>query len=80
MVSGAIATFTTPSSGVYGQVILIGGIFFTVGTPCCALWLFGGVAMKRLLKDPSHQKSFNVSMALLLIASIVPVLWDLLSP
>ena len=38
-----------------------------------ATWTGFGVALRRLLRDPLHARIFNVSMALLLVASIVPM-------
>jgi threonine/homoserine/homoserine lactone efflux protein len=38
-----------------------------------ATWTGFGVALRRLLRDPVHARIFNVSMALLLVASIVPM-------
>ena len=80
MISGAIATFTSPASSIYSQVLLIAGIFFAVGTPSCLLWLLGGVSLGRVLKNPRHLKMFNVTMALLLVASVYPVASELLFP
>jgi threonine/homoserine/homoserine lactone efflux protein len=78
MISGAVATFTSQSSSIYGQVLLIAGIFITVGTPSCLLWLLGGVGLKRILTSPKQVRVFNVTMALLLVASMVPVVHQLL--
>jgi threonine/homoserine/homoserine lactone efflux protein len=37
------------------------------------LWTGFGVALRRLLRDPGRARVFNISMALLLVASIVPM-------
>jgi threonine/homoserine/homoserine lactone efflux protein len=37
------------------------------------LWTGFGVALRRLLRDPRRARAFNISMALLLVASIVPM-------
>ena len=78
MISGAIATFTSSSSSIYAQVLLVATVFITVGTPSCLLWLFGGVGLRRLLNKPQRLKAFNVMMALLLVASLYPVIQELL--
>jgi threonine/homoserine/homoserine lactone efflux protein len=80
MISGAIATFTSSSSSIYSQVLLVAVVFITVGTPSCLLWLMGGVGLRRLLKKPKHLKAFNLVMALLLVSSISPVIYELLFP
>jgi threonine/homoserine/homoserine lactone efflux protein len=43
----------------------------TVGS--VATWTGFGVALRRLLRNPVYARVFNVSMALLLLASIVPM-------
>ena len=79
MISGAIATFTSASSSsIYLQVLVVATVFITVGTPSCLLWLFGGVGLRRLLNKPQRLKAFNVMMALLLVASLYPVIQELL--
>lgn len=79
MISGAIATFTSSSStSIYLQVLVVATVFITVGTPSCLLWLFGGVGLRRFLNKPQRLKAFNIAMALLLIASLYPVIQELL--
>ncbi|MGY8690592.1 MAG: LysE family translocator, partial [Verrucomicrobiales bacterium] len=41
-------------------------------------WLLGGVGLKRILTSPKQVRVFNVTMALLLVASMVPVVHQLL--
>jgi threonine/homoserine/homoserine lactone efflux protein len=43
----------------------------TVGS--VVTWTGFGVALRRLLQSPRHARVFNISMALLLVASIVPM-------
>lgn len=39
------------------------------------LWSFGGIALKKLLKDERFIKKLNITMAILLIISILPILF-----
>lgn len=49
-------------------------IVYTVATILAvATWTGFGVALRRLLSDPKHARVFNIVMALLLVASIVPM-------
>jgi threonine/homoserine/homoserine lactone efflux protein len=49
-------------------------IVFAVATVLAvAAWTGFGVALRRLLCDPNHARIFNLAMALLLAASIVPM-------
>jgi len=36
-------------------------------------WTAFGVGLRRLLRDPAHARIFNIAMAVLLVASIVPM-------
>lgn len=73
MAVGAIATFTTVQQDLTPQVITIASVFLCVAFPCAIVWLGFGVALKRILKNERQQRIFNISMALLLVASIIPM-------
>ncbi len=77
MVTGAVAAFTSVSQGIYVQVLLITSAFSLAVFPCVAMWMTFGLGLKRLLKAPSHQRIFNISMAVLLVSSIAPVIAEL---
>ncbi|ACJ30056.1 Transporter, LysE family [Shewanella piezotolerans WP3] len=74
MAIGAIATFTTMQQTLTPQVVTIASVFFCVALPSAFIWLGFGVALKRLLKNQKQQKIFNVTMALLLVLSIIPMI------
>ncbi|MCT8987076.1 LysE family translocator [Shewanella phaeophyticola] len=74
MAVGAIATFTTVHQELNSQIITIASVFLCVAFPCAIVWLSFGVALKRILKNERQQRIFNVSMALLLVASIIPMM------
>lgn len=74
MATGAIATYTTETGDLFWQVIIISSVFFMMAIPCVGIWLFFGVALKHYITSARHLKIFNVSMALLLVISIMPVL------
>ncbi|ABE55512.1 Lysine exporter protein (LYSE/YGGA) [Shewanella denitrificans OS217] len=74
MAVGAIATFTVQTADMTPQVLTIATVFLCVAFPCAMVWLTFGVALKRLLKNQRQQKIFNITMALLLVASILPMI------
>ena len=74
MAVGAIATFTVMDKPLTPQVLTIASVFLSVALPCALVWLGFGVALKRVLKHPRQQKAFNITMALLLVASIIPMI------
>lgn len=77
MATGAISAYTSVSSDFFSQVTDIALVFFIIAFPCVGTWLCFGAVLKKYLKSKKHQKIFNLSMALLLIGSAVPVLKEL---
>jgi len=75
---GAVSAFTSLSSNFYKEVMMISIIFFFVAIPNLSIWLFFGIGLKRILKQPFYQKIFNILMALLLVGSISPVVYELI--
>lgn len=73
----AIATYSDPQQMVAG-VLVVAAVFGVVGTPSIAAWAAFGVALRRVLASPRAVRIFNVVMALLLVASLWPVVADLL--
>lgn len=62
------------------QVVIVALVFGVVNVPCATTWVVSGQQLRRLLTNPSRLRGFNILMAVLLVASLVPVLMpDLLS-
>ncbi len=74
---GATVTYTTIGEGYVLQVLTIGIIFLIFGAPCILLWLWGGASLKTLMREPRYVRIFNITMAVLLIGSLLPVFMDL---
>ena len=55
------------------NVAFIGGMFAVLGTVSSLTWLTFGTALKRLVSDPRAVRIFNLVMATLLAASLIPV-------
>jgi threonine/homoserine/homoserine lactone efflux protein len=70
---GAAGAFLGPRPTWY-MVVLLGATFAAVTIPCAGAWLAFGAAMRRFLDTPLRQRVFNVTMATLLLASLVTVL------
>ena len=77
MGSSALAAYTTLDDSFFVQVLIICITFTLITLPCAGLWLVFGAGLQHFLKNPRHLKIFNVVMALLLIASIMPVVWEM---
>ena len=76
MALSAVTTYT-PHQNYYAQVVLVAVVFMLVGTPCCIAWAAFGRGLRRFLDRPAVLRTFNVTMALLLVASLYPMLAEL---
>jgi threonine/homoserine/homoserine lactone efflux protein len=60
--------------GEAGAVVLVALIFALVNLPSVAVWVFMGLRIRRFLGDPRRLALFNGTMAVLLVASLWPIL------
>lgn len=67
-----VAVYMRPGHELYDFVIVL-AVFALSTVLSTATWTGFGVALRRLLRNPRHARIFNVTMALLLIVSIVPI-------
>jgi threonine/homoserine/homoserine lactone efflux protein len=71
-VIGGIALYVRPGhEWIDFPVMLVVMTVATIGA--VSLWTGFGVALRRFLRDPKRARIFNISMALLLVVSIVPM-------
>ena len=73
MAIGAIATYT-PEIGYFFNILIITVLFMLVNGPCIIAWTSFGTLLKRYLENTAFLRIFNVLMALLLVASLYPIL------
>jgi len=78
MGSSALAAYTTLDDNFSVQVTIICITFMIITFPCAGVWLVFGAGLQKFLRDPAHLKLFNIAMALLLVGSILPVVWEML--
>ena len=71
---GAAGEYLSPNQPLVLQLARIFVVFLAVGMPCLMVWALLGSGAGRLLHSPARLRAFNVAMALLLVASLVPVL------
>lgn len=76
MTLGATTSFARPDH-LAGDIALVAFVLAACGLPCIMLWAGGGTVVRRLLTSPGALRSFNIAMALLLVASLVPGLAEL---
>ena len=69
----AISTFL-PSQAQPMQILTLTALFVALNLPCVATWGAFGSAMRRILQDPRRLRVFNITMALALVGSLIPML------
>ena len=72
MALGAISTYATIAVFPLNMIV-IATIFGSLGIAGAATWVGVGTALQPLIKNPKAVRVFNVIMALLLVASLYPI-------
>ena len=72
MALSAIAAYAPDRS--LAAVVVVAVVFGAVNLPSVGVWALLGQAMRRSLHDPVRLRAFNLTMAALLVASLIPVL------
>jgi threonine/homoserine/homoserine lactone efflux protein len=75
MAVGAVSTYAAVAAFPY-NMLLMAGLFGSLGVLSSASWLGFGTGLKRLLTSPRAVRAVNITMALLLVASLWPILAD----
>lgn len=68
----ATSVFVISNESSFLQVIIIAIIYMLSGVISTNSWALGGVFLKRFIRDEKSVKIFNISMALLLVVSVIP--------
>ena len=71
---GAASEFVIPGRPLALEAGRIAGVFAIVAIPCILPWAMLGSGTARILNAPHRLRVFNVTMAVLLVASVVPML------
>jgi threonine/homoserine/homoserine lactone efflux protein len=69
----AMGTYTDPSN-FWPTMVLVAAVFGVVNLPNVAIWAGMGVALRRWLSEPRRLRAFNIVMAVLLVASLWPLI------
>ncbi len=69
----AISVYT-PVQSVSG-ILTTALIFGAINLPACSVWMFIGREISRYLTNNNRLRSFNILMAILLVASLYPILY-----
>lgn len=79
MGTSAIAAYTTVGADLHLQVLALVFVFWLMTFPSAGVWMMGGVWLQRVLTNPVHSRIFNAVMAVLLVASILPIAGELIT-
>lgn len=66
-------TLYSNGGGVW-ELLVISSAFMLVNFPSCSFWVLAGKEMQRWLTSTTRVRMFNITMALLLVASTLPML------
>ncbi len=72
MALSAMAIYVRPAHAV-ADVIAVALVFGFVNVPSVGTWAGFGHLLREWLRDPARVRVFNIAMAVLLVASIVPM-------
>jgi threonine/homoserine/homoserine lactone efflux protein len=70
----AVSAYTVQSSPVV-SLLIVAAVFGAINLPCTSSWALMGVQLRRFLDDPVKLRIFNITAAVLLVASLWPVLF-----
>lgn len=76
MVIGTITAYAAIASYPW-NILLQVAVSLLIGWVSCAAWVLCGTSLQSLVKSPVVVRAFNIVMALLLLASLYPVLVEL---
>jgi len=70
----AISVYAPPDRSVAVGAALVGLVFLCTNLPAITLWAWMGVQVRRWLGSAARLRAFNLTMAVLLVASLYPLL------
>ena len=73
---GAVTTYTTVGGSLLLESAVIAAVFIPVCLASLAIWAGFGTAIAGWLRSAARLRAFNIAMALLLVASLVPLVWE----
>ncbi len=72
----SISIFVSSTQNSSLQVLVVSFIYLLSSLVSTNIWSFGGVFLKKFIKNESSVKRFNILMAILLVASVIPILFE----
>ena len=72
----AISIFVTSKDDSFIQVLIIALIYLLSSIFSTSAWTAGGVVLKKFVKDEKTVRILNIIMAILLVASVLPIILE----
>ncbi len=66
--------YYAPEGGGWIGAASVAALFLCTNLPSVAVWAWGGTQVRRWLSDPMRLRTFNWTMAALLVLSLIPIL------
>jgi threonine/homoserine/homoserine lactone efflux protein len=73
MILGAISVYGPAGYGPLETALYLSLVMLVAGTPPTHIWTLFGVGIRRFLQNPKVLRAFNITMALLLVLSLIPM-------
>ncbi|WP_026988179.1 LysE family translocator [Fodinicurvata fenggangensis] len=73
--TSAVAAYV-PAADFRLNIAIAALVMVLVSVPCVSVWAAGGTVLRRFLFQPRYARIFNVTVALLLVATTVSILLD----
>lgn len=70
----AVSAYTLPTDPV-ASLLIVAAVFGAINLPSVGSWTLLGMQLRRFLSDPLKLRIFNVTMAMILVATLYPVLF-----
>ena len=70
----ALSAYTV-AAHYYAGVAFVVGTFVFMGVASASTWAMFGVGLRHVMNDPRYFRIINLALALMLVASLVPMLW-----
>lgn len=71
----AMSAYRQPSDSI-ASVFVVALVFGAITVPSVAVWALLGTQVRRFLTDARRMRIFNVSVAVLLVGSLYPIVFD----
>jgi len=68
----AVSAYTLPADP-FMSLLVVAAVFGAINLPTVSSWTLMGMQLRRFLSDPLRLRVFNVTMALVLVATLYPV-------